>query len=194
MLNSINPVGFFAVTVGWIAFGAIMAGRIRRARASGAGGSVARDPMSIFGILLQAAALAVTWIGPLVFERTSAVNLSVSAASVALTAGSVWLFWSATKAMGENWSLVARTRSAHELVTHGPFASVRHPIYVAVFGMLIAGAAAVGHLTTLAVAAPMYWIGTMLRVSAEERLLHKTFGEAYRAYAARVKRFVPGLI
>jgi protein-S-isoprenylcysteine O-methyltransferase Ste14 len=33
-----------------------------------------------------------------------------------------------------------------------------------------------------------------MRVRREERLLRAQFGTAYDAYAARVKRFVPGLI
>lgn len=188
-----NPVGFFAVTAGWIAFGAIMTGRIRRARAAGPSGSTARDAKSVFGILLQAAALGMTWVGALRLDVMSAANVATALAISALTVASVWLFWWATRTMGDNWSLVARTRREHLLVTNGPFAHVRHPIYVAVFGMLIAGAASVGHLSTLIVAAPVYWIGTAFRVAAEERLLRQSFGAAYDAYAARVKRFVPGL-
>ena len=41
---------------------------------------------------------------------------------------------------------------------------------------------------------PLYWIGTVLRIVEEEKLLRAQFGEAYDAYAARVKRFLPGII
>ena len=40
---------------------------------------------------------------------------------------------------------------------------------------------------------PLYAFATWMRVRHEERLLRSQFGAAYDAYAARVKRFVPGL-
>ena len=55
-------------------------------------------------------------------------------------------------------------------------------------------ALALGHVTHLVAALPVYALGTWLRVRAEERLLRAMFGTAYADYAARVKRFVPGLL
>jgi protein-S-isoprenylcysteine O-methyltransferase Ste14 len=40
---------------------------------------------------------------------------------------------------------------------------------------------------------PLYALGTWMRVAHEERLLRTQFGAAYDEYAARVKRFVPGV-
>jgi protein-S-isoprenylcysteine O-methyltransferase Ste14 len=110
---------------------------------------------------------------------------------VLLTIG---LFFAASRAMGRNWSIVARTREDHDLVTWGPFALIRHPIYTALFAWMIAMAIAFGHWRGLILGVPLYWIGTWMRVSKEETLLRAQFGAAYDAYAARVKRFVPGLI
>jgi protein-S-isoprenylcysteine O-methyltransferase Ste14 len=95
--------------------------------------------------------------------------------------------------MGRNWSIVARTREDHELVQSGPFAVMRHPIYTAITLQLIGCAVALGHPGRLIVALPLYALGTWLRISVEERLLHTMFGERYDAYAHRVKRFVPGV-
>jgi protein-S-isoprenylcysteine O-methyltransferase Ste14 len=36
-------------------------------------------------------------------------------------------------------------------------------------------------------------VGSDLRGRAEEKLLSKTFGDAYRDYLAKTKRFVPGV-
>jgi protein-S-isoprenylcysteine O-methyltransferase Ste14 len=55
-------------------------------------------------------------------------------------------------------------------------------------------ALAFGHWRGLAIGVPLYWIGTAIRVREEEKLLRAQFGQAYETYAARVKRFVPGLI
>jgi protein-S-isoprenylcysteine O-methyltransferase Ste14 len=58
---------------------------------------------------------------------------------------------------------------------------------------LLALAVSFGHLRNLVVALPLFALGTALRVGEEERLLRARFGPAYDDYAARVKRFVPGL-
>jgi protein-S-isoprenylcysteine O-methyltransferase Ste14 len=112
---------------------------------------------------------------------------------LALMLCAVWLFDSSSRTMGKNWSLVARTRSDHNLVQTGPFALVRHPIYVALFLFMCALAIAYGHTRNLLIGVPVFALGTWLRIRHEERLLRAMFGGEYDAYAARVKRFVPGV-
>lgn len=110
-----------------------------------------------------------------------------------LMLAAVWLFDSSSRTMGKNWSLVARTRSDHNLVQTGPFALVRHPIYVALFLFMCAMAIAYGHTSNLVIGVPVFAFGTWMRIRHEERLLREMFGGEYDAYAARVKRFVPGV-
>lgn len=112
---------------------------------------------------------------------------------LALMLAAVWLFDSSSRTMGKNWSLVARTRSDHSLVQTGPFALVRHPIYVALFLFMCAMAIAYGHTRNLLIGVPIFALGTWLRIRHEERLLREMFGGEYDAYAARVKRFVRGV-
>lgn len=114
-------------------------------------------------------------------------------AALLLVLGAVGLFVSSSRTMGKNWSLVARTREDHQLVQTGPFAVVRHPIYVALFLFMVGMAIAYGHTRNLILAVPVYAVATWLRARHEERLLRDRFGADYDAYAARVKRFVPGV-
>ncbi|WP_163312237.1 methyltransferase family protein, partial [Enterobacter cloacae] len=74
----------------------------------------------------------------------------------------------------------------------GPFAWIRNPIYTALFVFMLAMALGFGHWRGLIIGVPLYWIGTWMRVRREEKLLRAQFGAAYDAYAARVKRFIPG--
>jgi len=60
--------------------------------------------------------------------------------------------------------------------------------------LLLALAVGLGAEWRLIVALPLYALGTWLRVAEEEKLLRTAFGADYDAYAARVKRFVPGLL
>lgn len=169
----------------------------QRRRESDAGEARASTSHSSWiGIGIQGLGFMAVGIGPIRILRDlwSPYALGEGAVVLALTAITLALFVTASRAMGRNWSLVARTREDHDLVTWGPFALVRHPIYTALFAWLVAMAIGFGHWHGLILGVPLYWIGTMIRVVREERLLRAQFGGAYDAYAARVKRFVPGLI
>jgi protein-S-isoprenylcysteine O-methyltransferase Ste14 len=169
------------------------------ARANGKRGDEAgatRAVASWAGIGVQGLGFAAVGIGPLLIrlDPYAPVQIGEALGVLVLAGVTLFLFVASTRAMGRNWSLVARTREDHQLVTWGPFARVRHPIYTGLFTFMIAMAIAFGHYRGLIVGMPLYWLGTWIRVGREERLLRARFGAAYDAYAARVKRFVPGLI
>jgi protein-S-isoprenylcysteine O-methyltransferase Ste14 len=178
----------------WVGLSAVML-TARRPRA-GESGSAKRDTGSLLGIALQSVGIGAAWFGPIRIDTDWPFAPAVwmaGAPVAALAVASLLLFlWSAVT-MGQNWSLVARTRSDHQLVDGGPFALMRHPIYVALCGLMIATALAVGHPWNLLIAFPLYVWGTLQRVGIEERLLREAFGSAYEDYARRVKRFVPGV-
>lgn len=147
------------------------------------------------GMWLQGAAFFLAAVGPMQTTLQSASASAVGqAVIVALLIGTcISMFLSAALAMGRNWSFVARTRRNHDLVTWGPFATIRHPIYTGLFAMLLAVGLAFGHWRGLLAGLPLFAIGTWIRVQEEESLLRSHFGAEYEAYAARVKRFLPGL-
>jgi len=79
--------------------------------------------------------------------------------------------------------------TAGGLVTHGPYALVRNPIYAAVILFSWAGVAA--HPSLASAAGGAVVAGAMLvRIHAEESFLRARFPE-YAAYERRVKRLVP---
>src|SRR6266699_1448561 len=45
----------------------------------------------------------------------------------------LWLFWRAHVDLGLNWSITLEMRKGHELVVHGVYRRIRHPMYVAIF-------------------------------------------------------------
>jgi len=97
-----------------------------------------------------------------------------------------------TVAVFRSWRLSAQIESGHELSTDGPFRFVRNPIYLGM-DLLALG-------TFLWVPTPIVLLGMLLvflggdlRARAEEKVLAAAFGDRYRDYAARVKRFVPGV-
>jgi protein-S-isoprenylcysteine O-methyltransferase Ste14 len=184
-----NPVALAAVLLCWLGFGVVMA---RSRMAAGEKSAAKRDFRSVFGIVLQGGGIALAWVGPLRFSwPASQADWIAAILPAAIALGSVGLFAWSTRTMGSNWSLLARTREDHSLVQTGPFALVRNPIYVALFGMMCAVAIVLGHTINLIAAIPLYMIGTLMRIRIEERLLREMFGQAFDDYARRVKRFIP---
>jgi protein-S-isoprenylcysteine O-methyltransferase Ste14 len=95
--------------------------------------------------------------------------------------------------MGASWRIGVSDEQNTDLVTSGWFSLVRNPIYSAMivgwtgFALLVP--------TWLSIAAVfVIAAGLELQVrTVEEPFLIRTHGDAYRAYAARVGRFVPGV-
>lgn len=83
----------------------------------------------------------------------------------------------------------SRRIEAPVLVTWGPYAWTRNPIYWGNFlvGLGMTLSSACFPLAILYV--PLFWLEYYLIVRAEEAQLLKLFGERYREYAARVPRF-----
>jgi protein-S-isoprenylcysteine O-methyltransferase Ste14 len=78
------------------------------------------------------------------------------------------------------------------LVTGGPFAFCRNPMYLGHIIFLAGLALALqSWLAAALAAATAVWF--QFRVRRDERRLEERFGEPYREYQARVKRWVPGL-
>ena len=192
MTGAAGLPGIAAMALGLLLFVALLVA-LRWRRGAEAGGT--RDGRSMLGIAVQACGFMIVAGGGarMTLDPLGGPALAAAAITAATMAAALALFVWATATMGRNWSLVARTRSDHRLVTAGPFARVRHPIYTALALILIAMAVAMGHVWRLPPALAVYALGTWLRVRIEERLLHAMFGAAYRDYAARVRRFVPGL-
>ncbi|HEU4960286.1 MAG TPA: isoprenylcysteine carboxylmethyltransferase family protein [Sphingomonas sp.] len=196
MLHSqpIGLPGLAALMLGFVAFlVALIAARQRRGPKDA---GERRSARSLVGIAIQCVAFFVASFGVRTarLDPLSTPALVEAVVIALLMIAAVALFVWASRTMGRNWSVVARTRSDHELVTTGPFAHVRHPIYTALGLFLLALAIGLGNEPRLILALPIYALGTWLRIVEEERLLREAFGDRYAAYAARVKRFVPGLL
>jgi protein-S-isoprenylcysteine O-methyltransferase Ste14 len=105
----------------------------------------------------------------------------------------LWLFQRSHVDLGTNWSLTLEVREAHQLVTHGVYRWVRHPMYLA---LLIYSAGQ-------ALALPNWLVGPSygaamalliaLRLGPEERMMREEFGKEYEAYMLKTKRLVPGV-
>ena len=157
-----------------------------------------RDPSSIFGVVLQGLSFLIVWAVPRPL-LTSFVSFSKAISgvfeiiAVVSAIASIVLVIAAVKTLGKEWSLTARVVTGHQLATKGPYNFVRHPIYTAMLGMLVANGIAFSYWPALLVAIAVYLGGTLIRIRSEERLLRETFGAEFEAYAQRVPALLPGL-
>ena len=166
---------------------------IRAARGRDREADVRRDRRSRGGIILQSIGIGLAGIGPArpTLEPLGTASL-VGCALVALLMGAaIGLFAASSRALGRNWSIIARTRSDHELVRDGPYAYVRHPIYLGLLFFLLGLAAALGHWLQLVVAVPIYLAGTLVRTRVEDHLLEQAFGDKFRDYRSRTPALIP---
>ncbi|GDX83337.1 farnesyl cysteine carboxyl-methyltransferase [Deltaproteobacteria bacterium] len=91
-----------------------------------------------------------------------------------------------------SWRLRAELTAEHQLCTEGPFRLIRHPIYTALVLLSIGSFFLVPNALT-ALGIVTNFLAGDLRARAEERLLIEAFGERYRTYMARTKRWIPGV-
>jgi protein-S-isoprenylcysteine O-methyltransferase Ste14 len=123
------------------------------------------------------------WPGSIAIFEIAAAAMSIS--------GAATVIWS-QRTLGAQWSLTARLIEEHRLITSGPFAYVRHPIYSAMILMLVATGLALTTPAVVAFALVLYIAGTLVRVSVEERLMAEAFGSEWDEYRRRVAALIPG--
>jgi len=200
-MENLRGLAALAVVCAWMLFGGgLLAARIRQRRlGANAGHTERRDAASWAGIALQGLGFAIVWGanrgGHAYFVPGMTVGgmTLLAFATVTLAFGSAMLGLLAVRELGKQWSLTARVLDTHELVQSGPFAHVRHPIYSALLGLLLATGLALSTVLLTAIAVVFYVAGTLWRASREEALLRGHFGAAYDDYARRVPRLIPRL-
>lgn len=111
---------------------------------------------------------------------TSQSNIWLATMGVILCAAGVGLAIWARVYLGRNWGMPMSLRQDHELVTSGPYAYVRHPIYSGIILGAIGSIFTIGTIwLTLVIA-----IGLQFAYSAkvEERMMKEQFPNEYPAY------------
>ncbi|WP_295813684.1 isoprenylcysteine carboxylmethyltransferase family protein [uncultured Nitratireductor sp.] len=106
-----------------------------------------------------------------------------------LIAGFAFLDLQAMRTLHRAGTAILPTRTADVLVTSGPFAISRNPIYLG-NSMLLAGIALVsGNAWFFALLAIACFLTQKLAIEPEERHLALRFGKKYRDYQKRVRRW-----
>ena len=193
-LEALPTVAFIVVVFSWFAFTIAFLTRRQPPKSP----DTKRDSSSIKGIVLQGISYGIVWaihrpyFTPIV-RGFKSIEVALSIVAMTLAFGSVLFTTLALNTLGKEWSLTARVVEGHKLATRGPYSLVRHPIYTGMLGMLLATGLVTSYWPALVIALVVFFIGTIIRVRIEERLLRETFGSEFDDYARRVSAIVPGI-
>jgi len=141
------------------------------------------------GLLPRFAAVAGTYLGvAVVWLPAQPIGFALSLVSLSLMLGGLGFAIYALVHLGRSFSLMPEAR---RLVTNGPYASVRHPLYLGEAASLVG--LTLQYISPLAFALVAVQISIQLvRIKNEENVLASLFPE-YETYKARTARLVPGL-
>lgn len=81
-----------------------------------------------------------------------------------------------------NWANQIKIYEGHWLVSTGPFAVVRHPLYASLVWMLLGGALVYSNVLALVLALAVFVPMMVVRARKEDALLGQAFGERHAAY------------
>jgi protein-S-isoprenylcysteine O-methyltransferase Ste14 len=109
---------------------------------------------------------------------------------VAGTAGLIWVFSVMLAQISKLPETVELESTSRVLVTHGPFAFSRNPMFLSGLTVWLGWALFFGSVVVLIVSVVLWTLTNCFKVPREEHALEARFGEAYRAYKARVPRWL----
>ena len=191
--------------IGWLVFAVVaLGGRIllqMRLHGSSGFAGVSGAPGSVewWGGLLFVAALFVGGSAPALqlagaVEPIDALDpTAVQIAGIVLYALGLAGCVAAQLAMGASWRIGVDDSERTELVTDGPFAIVRNPIYSAVIPLVAGLVLLAPNPVAIAAFAGLIAAFEIQTRLVEEPHLLRTHDSAYREYASRVGRFLPGI-
>jgi protein-S-isoprenylcysteine O-methyltransferase Ste14 len=107
-------------------------------------------------------------------------------------AGLLFAVWG-REHLGRNWSRSVTIKQGHELITTGPYAVVRHPIYTGVLAGFLGMAIAISQVRGIIVFV-LIFLALWLKLRMEDRWMRSQFGETYAIYARQTAALVPYLL
>ncbi|MVA97951.1 isoprenylcysteine carboxylmethyltransferase family protein [Nitratireductor sp. CAU 1489] len=135
------------------------------------------------------ASLVLAWLLPLPWIGPPLSDILFAVGAVALV-GVVLIDVSAMRTLARAKTTIMPHRGSDHLVTSGPFAFTRNPIYLANTLLMIGVGLMAGIVWFLGLAVIAAFLTQKLAIEREERHLTARFGKKYRDYAKKVRRWV----
>ncbi|MGO9564044.1 MAG: methyltransferase family protein [Candidatus Korobacteraceae bacterium] len=148
-------------------------------------------------LVLIICAFALLWLPrvplSLLNERFLPLGIWCFWSGAAITAGGLLFSVWARRHLGKNWSQAVTLKEDHELITTGPYALVRHPIYTGLLLGFIGCAVARGEWRGL-IAVALVFVALWRKLRLEEKWMRAQFGASYESYSRHVAALVPYIV
>jgi protein-S-isoprenylcysteine O-methyltransferase Ste14 len=149
-------------------------------------GVIALPPLIFLGFLVSATLLET--IVP--FPFLAAHPLARYLASAALAAGGFVMIGMGTRRFVAAGTNIPPNLPTTALVVDGIYGRTRNPLYLGATLVYLGLSVAAGSLWAIVLVVALLWVINVGVVAREERYPERKFGDAYRAYRARVRRWV----
>ena len=161
---------------------------------TGAARKVLRTPYLVIATILFVALGYWLW-KPLPLQLPRMIQLSLALLGSIIMLPCLALYIWGLRTLGSNFNASSgfgvRLVRAHQLITHGPFAYLRHPMYLAVILACWGGLMIYRTWTMLMMALIMF--GLLYRGHSEEAALAQAFGPEWETYTHEVPGWLPRL-
>ncbi|GJM31114.1 MAG: hypothetical protein DHS20C18_01150 [Saprospiraceae bacterium] len=107
-----------------------------------------------------------------------------------LAAGLGLRIWS-IRILGKYFTTTVKQVDNHQLVTSGPYASIRHPSYLGAYLAFLGNAVFLGAWMAAGFTFILMLVAYNIRINVEEKTLVQIFGDQYQQYQKRTKRLLP---
>jgi protein-S-isoprenylcysteine O-methyltransferase Ste14 len=112
------------------------------------------------------------------------------AGAALIIAGVVLSVWAALTFRRQRAEIVPSAQTHSTLVGSGPFRFSRNPMYLGALAVGVGVALLAGAWPMWLVPAALFLLQNFVIIPFEERSMERTFGDAYRDYRSRVRRWI----
>ena len=129
----------------------------------------------------------VAYVQPIAVDLDRSVQYAGLGVCLASALFAAWAMWS----LGTSYGIRLDVFAGHRLKTDGPYALVRHPMYLGIVLFNAGATLALESLLLLVATALVVVPLTAVRIGYEERVLREAFGDLYASYQRRVPPVLP---
>ena len=122
--------------------------------------------------------------------KLPAVAAHGPAGAALIIAGVVLSVWAALTFRRQRAEIVPSSETHSTLVASGPFRFSRNPMYLGALAVGVGAALLAGAWPMWLVPAALFLLQNFVIIPFEERSMERTFGDAYRDYRSRVRRWI----
>jgi protein-S-isoprenylcysteine O-methyltransferase Ste14 len=148
-------------------------------------GVIALPPLIFLGFLVAAVVLEAVVPVPVLAGQALVRYL----AGVVLAAAGFAIIFDATRRFVAAGTNIPPNLPTTALVVDGVYRRTRNPLYLGTTLVYLGLSVAAGSLWAIVLVVPLLWVINVGVIAREERYLERKFGDAYRGYKARVRRW-----